>query len=194
MKRKSIVIRKRFILTLLALFLTCRELTVAQAPMPQRILRQDHRAPILARLPTAFAPPRAPFSLLSENHEKSVAHFTIAPAGAYEHEFSLQDLSIGNVKTLIFTQSSMPLIEALGGRLRLEAFQSTFHIQNTQLNPFNNCGVQQALLPRQVYARSVCSVDLSGFSLSFRFGRDARAGHQVQGWRRLLRVAGGVLN
>jgi hypothetical protein len=93
------------------------------------------------------------------------------------------------VKTLILTQSSLPLVQFWGGRLQLAAFQSTLHIQNGQLGPAGN-----SRLAGQSYPDGLRSVHLSGLSLSFRFGRDARSGHPAQLWRRLTQMVGAVLD
>jgi hypothetical protein len=74
--------------------------------------------------------------LLSQGPEKSNAHFSLPFAAAYPRDYRLDHLSpMDEVRTLILTQSSLPLIQFWGGRLQLEAFQSTLHIQNGQLGP-----------------------------------------------------------
>jgi hypothetical protein len=188
------VIRKRLILSLLGLFLGSRGLTVAQAPMRQSVVSEEHGAAMLARLRPTFIPPQVPLLLRSEDHEKSAARFIVEPAGAYARGLDLKDLTVGDIKTRFFTQSSMPLLQFLGGRFRINAFQSSFHIANAQLNVFGNCGLQKSLLPHQSYPRNPCSVDLSGLSLNFLFGRDARTESATQPWRGLLRMAGAILD
>jgi hypothetical protein len=95
---------------------------------------------------------------------------------------------------VILTQSTLPLVQFWGGRLQLDAFQSTLRFQNGQLGPGSNGGMRASRLPGQSYPGGLRSVHLSGLSLSFRFGRDARTGHPAQLWRRLTRTLDAVLN
>ena len=185
---------KRFIL-LLGVFLGSHVPTAAQTPVPQIALAQEHVAPIITMHPTVSSFfPVASFSL-SQDSGKSNAHFNPLFAGAYERDYSLEHLSpMDEVKTLTLTQSSLPLIQFWGGRLQLDAFYSTFHIQNVQLGPFGNGDMRGSRLPRQSYLGGPGSVQLSGLSLSFHLSRDARTGHPAQAWRRLSRIVGTVLN
>jgi hypothetical protein len=178
--------RKRLVLSLLGLFMGGLGSTLAQTPASRIVLVA----------PMELTPKRTAFSLQSENPWKPTPRFGARLTRAYERDFSVKDFSssVYSVKTLVLTQSSVPLMQLLGGRLQLNIFQSTFHTQTLLLNPFDNCGIQRSFLRRQTYPRSLCSVDLSGVSLSFHFGRDARTEHPVQEWRRFVRIAGGVLN
>ncbi len=92
------------------------------------------------------------------------------------------------VKTVILTQSSLPLVQFWGGRLQLDAFQSTLRIQNGQLGLVGGGGMRNSLLSGQTFPGGPRSVHLTGLSLSFRFGRDARNGHPAQLWRRLTHI------
>src|ERR1700732_716085 len=126
---------KPFIL-LLGIFLGSYRPVVAQTLAPRIVLAQKPVAPIITMLPTVSTALPAVSSLLSQGLEKSNAHFRLRFAGAYQPNFTLDHLSpMDEVKTLILTQSSLPLIQFWGGRLQLEAFQSTLHIQNGQLGP-----------------------------------------------------------
>ena len=60
---------------------------------------------------------------------------------------------IEKVRTLFFTQSNLPITQLWSGRLHLDAFQDTLHIQNQR------------------------SFHLSGLSVSFHFGQGTRAEH-----------------
>jgi hypothetical protein len=135
--------------------------------------------------------PAASF-LLSQEPGKPNAHLSLLSARAYARDYSLEHLSpMDDVSTLILTQSSLPLARLWGGRLQLDAFQSTLHLQNAQLGPF---GMRGSRLLAQSYPGGLRSVHLSGLSLSFYFGRDARTGHPAQLWRRLTRTVVAALN
>ncbi len=98
------------------------------------------------------------------------------------------------VKTLTLTQSSLPLFQLWGGRFQLGAFQSTRHMQNVQLGPLGYGGMEGFRPPRQSYPGGSRAVHFSGLSLSFHFGRDARTRHAAQGWGRITRFVGTILN
>src|SRR6202030_964465 len=146
----------------------------------------------------APAPLLAVSFLLPENPGKPAAHFSYLFAGAYERDQGLESLAslspMREVKTLFLTQSLLPLVQLWGGRLRLDGFTSTLHMQNMQLGPSAGGGMQDFRSPRQNYPGGPRSVDLYGFSLSFHFGRDAQVGHPTQAWRCLSRIVATVLN
>ncbi len=172
---------KGFIL-LLGMFLGSGVPAAAQRPPPHIVLAQEHIALVMRMLRTVSTPLSAPSFLLSQDHGKSPAHFSLQFAGAYERDYSLERFpQMEEVKTLILTQSSLPLVQLWGGRLQLDAFQSTLHMQNVLFGP---------LPPRQNYPGGPRSVQLSGLSLSFQFGRDARTGRPTQVWQRLARIVG----
>jgi len=121
--------------------------------------------------------PAASF-LLSRDVGKPPAHFSRLFVGAYERDQGPERLlPMEEVKTVLFTESSLPLVQLWSRRLQLDAFQNTLHIQSVQPYPGG---------PR--------SVHLSGLSLSFHFGRDARTGRPIQAWRCLPQIVGAVLN
>jgi hypothetical protein len=95
---------------------------------------------------------------------------------------------------LILTQSLLPLMQLWGGRLRLDGFTSTLHMQNMQLGPSPSGGLLDFRSSRQNYPGGPRSVDLYGFSLSFHFGQDAQVGHPIRAWRCLSRIVATVLN
>src|SRR6202047_82614 len=128
---------KRFIL-LLGLFLA------------SHVLTQDRIAPIMTIVPTVRVPLLTASFLLPDNPGKSAPHFSYLFAGAYEPNQGLDDpknLSpMHEVKTLILTQSLLPLAQLWDGRMRLDGFTSTLHVQ---LGPSAGGRVQDFRSPRQ---------------------------------------------
>ena len=183
---------KRFIL-LLSVFLGSRVLTAAQMPAPEFVPAQELVASIVTAAP---APLLAVSFLLPENPGKSAAHFSYLSAGAYEYKRGqglecLASLSpMREVNTLFLTQSLLPLVQIWGGRLRLDGFISTLHMQNVELGPSAAGGLQDFRLLRQGYPGGPRSVDLYGVSLSFHFGRDAQIGRPAPIWRCLAQIVG----
>jgi hypothetical protein len=184
------VMHKRFIL-LLGVFLGSRVLTAAQMPAPELAPPQELVVSIVTAAP---APLLAVSFLLPENPGKSAAHFSYLFAGAYERDQGLEGLAslspMREVKTLFLTQSLLPLVQIWGGRLRLDGFISTLHMQNVELGPSAAGGLQDFRLLRQGYPGGPRSVDLYGVSLSFHFGRDAQIGRPAQIWQCLARIVG----
>jgi hypothetical protein len=188
------VLYQRFIL-LLGMFLGSLGPIAAQTPVPRIVLAQEHVAPILATLQRISAPLPAASFLLSRDLAKSNAHFNFLFAGAYQRDYRLDHLSpMDEVKTLILTQSSLPLLRFWGGRLQLDAFQSTLHIQSVQLGLVGVGRMRGSLAPGQSYPGGPRSFHLTGISLSFHFGRDERTGHPAHLWRRLTRTIEAALN
>ncbi|MCU1239853.1 MAG: hypothetical protein JWO71_579 [Candidatus Acidoferrum typicum] len=185
---------KPFIL-LLGIFLGSHRPAVAQTPTPQIVLAQQHIVPALSVLPTVSAALPAFSFLLFQNPEKFNPHFSRQFAGAYPRDYRLEHLSpLNEVRTVILSQSSLPLVQFWGGRLQLDAFQSTLRIQNGQLGLVGGGGMRNSLLSGQTFPGGPRSVHLAGLSLSFRFGRDARTGHPAQLWRRVTHMVDAVLN
>jgi hypothetical protein len=183
---------KPFIL-LLGIFLGSHRPAVAQTSTPQIVLAQ-HIAPIISMLPTVSTALPA-FSFVLRDPTKSSPHFSRQFAGVYPRDYSLEHLSpLDEVRTVILTQSSLPLIQFFGGRLQLDAFQSTLRIQNGQLGLVGGGGMRNSLLSGQNFPGGPRSIHLAGLSLSFRFGRDARTAPHAQLWRRLTRTIDAVLN
>ena len=157
---------KRFIL-LLAVFLSTQVPTAAQTRAQQIVPAQERVASIMTTVQTVLAPSLAASFLLSD------AHFSYPFVRAYEPDQSLRNLSpMHEVKTLFLTQSSLPLMQVWGGRLRLDGFTSTLHMQNVQLGPSAAGRLQDFRPQRQVYTSGLPSIRLYGLSLSFHFGRD----------------------
>jgi hypothetical protein len=181
---------KRFIL-LLGVFLGSQVPTAAQTPAPQIVPAQERVAPIMSMARTVPALLLAPSFPLSESPGKSAAHSSYLFVGAYERDQSLERLSpMREVKTLFLTQSSLPLVQLWGGRLRLDGFTSRLHMQNVQLGPSAAGGMLDFRPPRQGSQGGLRSVGFYGVSLSFHFGRDAQIGQPAQIWRCLARIAG----
>jgi hypothetical protein len=185
---------KQVILLLLGIFLVGYVPMAAQTPAPQIVPAQDRIAPLVTVIPTAPAPLLAASFLLPENPGPSAAHFSYLFAGGYQRDqglAGLEDLSpVREVETLFLTQSLLPLVHLWGGRLRLDGFTSTLHMQNVQLGPSAAGGLQDFRPPRQSYPGGPRSVDLYGVSLSFHFGREAQLGRPTQLWHSLPRIVG----
>jgi len=186
---------KRLIL-LLGIFLGSPGPAAAQTPVPRIVLAQERVVAVITTLPTASTRwPTAPFLQAQDLGRSSSTYFGSLLAGAYARDYSLEHLSpFDQVKTLILTRSSLPLVQFWGGRLQLDAFQSTLHIQNVQLGPCRNAGWRATRFSAQSCFGGSRSLHLSGLSLSLHFGREARTEHPEQLWRRLTRIVGTVLN
>ena len=186
------MIYKRFIL-LFGMFLGSHVPVAGQTPAPQIVLVQEHGAQIMTMHRTVSTSLPVARFLLSQDPGPSPAYFSLLFAGAYEPDLSLEHLSpMEEVKTLTLTQSSLPLVQLWGGRLQLDAFQSTLHMQNVQLGPLG--GMESFRPPRQSYPGGPLSIHLSGLSLSFHFGWDSRTRRPTQVWRHMTRFVGAVLN
>ena len=141
-------------------------------------------------VPTATAPLLAVSPLLPDIPEKSATRSSYRFARAYERDPGLEGLveslsPMHEVKTLILTQSLLPLVQLWGGRLRLDGFTSTLHMQSVQFGPSAAGGLR---LPQQNYAGGPRSMDLYGVSLSFHLGRDAQSGRPTQIWQWLAQT------
>src|SRR6266404_5027861 len=140
---------KPFIL-LLGIFLGSHRPVLAQTPPPRIVLAQEQVVPALSILPTASTVLPVFSFLLFHDRAKSNPHFSRQFAGAYPRDYSLEHLSpMDEVKTVILTQSSLPLVQFWGGRLQLDAFQSTLRIQNGQLGLVGGGGMRNSLLSGQ---------------------------------------------
>ena len=188
------MVYKRFIV-LLGMFLGGYPPVAGQTPVRQIVLAQEHGAQIMTMPRTVSIPVLIPSFLLAQDPGKSPAHFSRLFVGVYQRDPSLEDFSpMDEVKTMTLTQSSLPLGQLWGGRIRLDAFQSTQHSQNVQVGPLGYGGMEGFPLTRQSYPGGPLSVHFSGLSLSFHFGRDSRTRHATQGWRHITRFVGTVLN
>jgi len=193
--------RKRLIL-LLGMLLGSYVPVTAQTPAPQIVSAQDGIAPIMAIVRTLPAPSPAPSFPLSEIPGKSAARSTYVFARAYRDEQSLEGLEgleglkslwqMREVKTVFLTQSTLPLVQFWGGRLRLDGFRSRIHMQNVQLGPSGGGGLLDFRPPRPWYPGGPRSIGLYGVTLSFHFGRDAQIGRPTPIWHRLARIHAAV--
>ena len=180
---------------LLGILLGSHAPAAAQTPAPQLVLAQERAAPTMAMVPTVSTALAAGSTLVSQDTGKSPAHFNRLYLGAYERDPSLgQLLPMERVKNLFFTQVNLPLVQLWGGRLQLDAFQSTLHIQNAQLGLSDYGGTQGFRSAQQSYYGGPNSVRFSGLILGFHFGGDARAARPTGVLRRLTRIVGNVLN
>jgi hypothetical protein len=188
------MIYKRLIV-LLGILLSSLVPMSGQTPPPRIALSRDHFAPITTMLRTVSTPLPATSFLLYQDLGKSSARFSYRFAGANEIDPGMELLpQIKEVKTFLYTQSSLPLVQLWSGRLQLDAFQSTLHIQNVQLGPLAYGNMQGFRSQRQGYPGGLPSVHFSSVSLTIHFGRDVRTGRPTQEWRRLSRIVATVLN
>jgi hypothetical protein len=165
------------LIVLLVIFLSSLAPAAAQAPAPRIALAQEPIAPTMTMLRTVSIPVLSASSVY-QNHGNSLVHFGRVFAQAYQRDDSVAGLPrMVEVKTLFFTQSSLPLAQLWSGRLEVDAFQNTLHIQNLQL-----------------YQRGPRSVHLAGLSLSFPLGREARSGRPTEVRRCLSRIVDAILN
>jgi hypothetical protein len=184
---------RRFIL-LLGMFLGSYVPMVGQTLAPQMVLAQEHIAPVMMTLRTVSIPLPAASFLRPQDLGKSPAYFSLPFAGAYGRDEGLEHISqMVKVKSLMFTLSSLPLVQFWSGRFQLDAFQSTLHMENMQLGPSGYGGIVGFRAPRQSYLGGPLSVHFTGLGLSFHFGRDSRTKRPTQAWRRMKQFVGGVL-
>jgi hypothetical protein len=181
-------------IVLLGMFLGSHVPAVAQAPVRRIVLAQVRVAPTMMTLQGVSTPLPAASLLLYRGPGKSPSNFSRVFAGAYERDQGMEHLSpMEEVKTLFFTQSSLLLVHFWGGRLQLDAFQSTLRIQTMQPVPLDYGSTPGFRPLRQGYPDGPRSVHLSGFSVNFYFGRDSRMEHPTQAWPRLSKTVGAIL-
>jgi hypothetical protein len=172
---------KQFII-LLGMFLGSHAPAAAQTPAPQIDPAQEHVAPIIAMAQTVSSPLSALSFLRTREHGQTSVRSSFRFAGAFERDRSQEPLPpMEEVKNLILTLSSLPLVQLWGGRIQLYAFQSTQHIQN----PIGYSGIQGFRPPGSRSTR---------LSISFHLGRDGRTERPLHVWRNLSRIVGTVLN
>jgi len=170
---------KRFIL-LLGMFLGSLAPAAAQAPAPQIILASEPIAPAITMLPAVSPPLRTASFPLYPDPTKFTVHFSGLSSGAYERDPSLEHLpGMKVVRTLFYTQSSFSLVQFWSGRVQLDAFQDALHFQNVQMVRSGYSGLR--------------SVQFSGLSLTYHFGRDTHTAHPKQPWHSLSQIVGNFL-
>lgn len=137
----------------------------------------------------------APSFLLSQDRENTFAHMSLRLSGLDEREQALVRLSqVTKVKTLILTQVSLPLFQLWGGKLELEAFQSTLRIQNVQFGALGFSVMPESGLSQQSFPGGSRSVHLSGISLNFNFGRVEETRRPTRVWKCVPRIVAALLN
>jgi hypothetical protein len=176
---------KRLILVL-GMFLGSYVPMPAQTLAPEGFPTQENIATVATTGRTVPAVSFARSFALSERPTKSVMDFGYLYAGTYQRQESFSP--VHRVKTLFLTQSSLPLVQFWGGRLRLDGFTSRLHMQNVQFGPSATGGLQDFRAARQSYVGGPRSIGLYGVSLSFHFGRDARLERPPQIWRCVARI------
>ena len=209
---------KRRLTLLLAMFLGSYLSTAAQIPAARIVAERDRTAPVMAMLQPGPAPsiaesvplpgnpgifalrtPPAPVLALSfpahRNPANSALHFKYVLAGPYRADQGMEGLEnqfqFEKVDTLFMAQSSLPLVQLCGGRLRLDGFERKVNIQNVQLGPSGGGGMQDFRPWRERELGAPSSVHSYGVSLTFHFGRDAQTGRPAQIWRSVARMVGG---
>ncbi len=183
---------QRHFILLFGMLLGCHVSTSAQTLALQIVPMRDRITPAVTTFRSVPTPLLAASFLVPENPGKSGAPFSYRFQEAYEGDQGLESLEslslMRQVKTLFLTEVSLPLVQIWDGRLRLDGFTSTLHMQNVQFGPSAAGGLQDFRPPRQNYPGGPRSVDLYGVSLSFHFGRDAQIGRPAQIWKRLTRI------
>jgi hypothetical protein len=115
--------------------------------------------------------------MLVQSQLGRVSHFAIGSSGSSAYKLD-RLLGSENSDTVFASQWRLPLIEFCRGHLQVSAFQTTLHMDNVMFGP--DRGVLRSVgLPRLNRTSQSQSVDLSGFSLGFRFGRDWRTEHLI---------------
>lgn len=168
----------KWFIVLLGILVGSQVLSAAQIPTPQIVLAQKPVAQVITAFRAESTPLLAPSLLLSQSFESPLVHSSFLISGQYVRDYGPERLSpITKVKTLIFTRSSLPLVQLWDGKVQLDAFQSTLRIQNVQ---FGALGASR-------------SVHLSGLSLTFHFGGVGRTRGPTQAWRGVPRIVAALL-
>jgi hypothetical protein len=137
----------------------------------------------------------APSILFSQDPEHTFAHRSLRFSGREERERALERLwPVIKVKTLILTQVSLPLVELWGGKVELDAFQSTLRIQNVQFGALGLAAMPDSGFSQQNFPGGSRSLHFSGVSLKFHFGRVERARRPTHVWRCVPRIVAALLN
>jgi hypothetical protein len=207
---------RRKLILLLGVFLASH-LSAAQIAAPRIVAEQDRMAPSIAMLQAAPVPllavslplpgnpessalrsvpaPSLPASFpRPKKHADSAVHFSYVLAKPYQPDQGFDGLEnmsqMSQVDTLFLKQSSLPLVQIWGGRLRFDGFARTIDIQNVQLGPSGAGGLQDYRPWRQGALGAPASEDSYGVSMTFHFGRDAQVGRPAQIWRTVSRAIG----
>jgi hypothetical protein len=179
--------RHQLILAVGLLLSSCLPLE-AQTLTAQVFLAQARPEPttMLAWALPIHSPPKV--SLARRLQRKPVAQFTVLVTPAYEPDYSLESRwLIEAIRTPFVTESRLVVVQFWRGHLELDGMQGTLHMQNPRFGPRGSVGPP----PGHDQAGLASSFDLDGIGVVFRFGRDARTGHQPQLWRYLASIMEG---
>ena len=175
-------------IVLLGILLGSQVSSAGQIPAPPIVLAQKSAPPFIKAFTAESTPLSAPSLLLSR------ARSSLLVPGPYEREHNQERLSpIKKVKTLIFTRSSLPLVQLWDGKVQLDAFQSTLRIQNVQVGGFDYRDMPHFSLSQQNFPGGSRSVRLSGLSVTFHFGRVERTQYPMQAWKCVPRIMAALL-
>jgi protein involved in temperature-dependent protein secretion len=156
---------------------------VFASPIPQdgasqMVVARERVAPAIAThrafSVTLFAAP----SMQYQAALNTAAHFNRMYAGASEPLQNINSLlAMENVRSAFFTESRFPILQLYDGRLHLDAFQNTLHLQSVQSGP-----------------SALRSIHFSGLSLGFHLGHNEGTAHPTHAWRRLSQIVGTALD
>jgi hypothetical protein len=193
-EKRTYVIYKHLLL-FIGIFLGSRSLGAAQIAAPPMVEVAGNVSPILTMMGTAPTPVPVELALRYRDSRQAPRRVKYLLGGTYKSDPSIASmLPIATVKSLIFASSSLPLVQLFGGKVELDAFQSTSRIPYAQRGPVGNAGARDFHLPQQGYPGESRSLHLSGISLNFRFGGNWRSGTSLHAWRYLPRILSAVLN
>jgi len=180
---------KRFIL-LCGIFLGCQRPLAAQKPEQFLVPAPKELAPTRAIGSTSSIGSRTKSRPMFSGPRAFNVRFDLPFAEAYARGHRLDQFSpIEEVKTPVLTQATLSLTRFWDGRLQLDAFNSTLHLQN---GFGNGDGRHSSLSGQNIgYFRSA---HLSGLRLSIRFGSDEQSSHMVPLWRRVSQMVDAALN
>jgi hypothetical protein len=210
---------KRRLTLLLAMFLGSYLSTAAQIPAARIVAERDRTAPVMAMVQAEPAPLMAeslplpgnagifetrtlPVAVPAvsfpahKNPVNSAVHYSYVLTGPYKIGHGMDSLEkqfqVEKVDTLFLAQSSLPLAQLWGGRVRFEGFASRLNTQNVQLGPSGAGGMQdfRPWRPRELGAPP--SVHSYGVSMTFHFGHDAQTGRPAQIWQTVAGIFGGA--
>jgi hypothetical protein len=209
---------KRRLTLLLSMFLGSYLSTAAQIPAARIVAERDRTTPAMAMVQAAPAPliaeslpvpgnpgifaarllparvPAVSFPA-HKNPANSAVHFGYVLTGPYKIDQGVDGLKnqfqYEEVDTLFLAQSSLPLAQLWGGRVRFEGFASKLNTQNVQFGPSGAGGMQDFRPSRPRELGAPPSVNSYGVSMTFHFGPNAQAGRPAQIWQTVARMFGG---
>ena len=165
-----------------------------QRSAPQMVLGKPV-APAITEFKAASTPLLASSFLLSQDRENTFALTSLRYLRPDERNHGLEHFSpVVRLKTLIFTQVSLPLVQLWDGKLQLDAFQSTLRIQDGQFAALGYSAMSNPRLIQQTFPGGSRSVHLSGVSLNFHFGRVEQRPSLRQAWKCVPRIVAALLN